>query len=910
MGLTVRGARDRLGGWEKSNRANWFSGAGQEARGLRFQQSIGLCFCESSGQNERGAASGDKAMSATHKNAVDLREEKSVHLWWMATGVLLVSLVVTALVSFNQYRQAQETAARNFDISCRQIELKVEDRLAAHEQILRSAAGFFADTDGVTRAEWREFAERQKVNQKLPGIQGIGYAQIVPREQLAERTQKIRDEGFPDFRVWPEGDRDLYSSIIFLEPFSGRNLRAFGYDMLTEPVRRAALEHARDNDEATLTGRVTLVQETGQDVQVGTLIYVPVYRMGAPHATEAERRAAIQGWVYSPYRMNDLMQGILGRPDLSGSGRVHLKVFDGETPSSESLLYDSQRDEKDNPSGAALMTRQIAFEASGRKWLLNFSQSVTADYKVAWLVLGGGTVLSLLLSGLVYSLSRINSQAKKLALRLVAQLSESEARWRFAIEGAGDGLWDWDVPSGTFFFSHRWKEMLGYSDEEIGSGLDEWEKRVHPDDLVRVKSDIQDHFDGKTSIYLSEFRFRCKDGGWLWILARGVVLSRDSGGKPLRVIGTHSDISKEKEAEQALTNVRERVETFFEVAIDFFFIADKGGRFVRVSRAWEEFLGHNHGHLEGALVRDFVHPEEVATMEAAFAELQENRPVTGFAQRCRSASGEWRQIEWRVKLVQGFVFASGRDVTEAMATQAALERALEGERQTLKIKSRLIAMASHEFRTPLATIQLGAELLKSYGDRLAPETVRQNLENITEMTSYMTNVVADVLDLHSSSTAFEKESLSGKELADFLRRIFEKRGPKDGRDNPVALEWDGAPLSVRVIPELLQRAMNNLLDNAFKYSPSGGRVVIRIVREEKTAAIHIEDRGIGVEAEEAPFLLDAFFRGANTTGIPGTGLGLSIAADAMHRMGGNVGHAARADGGSVFTLRLPLSEEA
>jgi len=133
-----------------------------------------------------------------------------------------------------------------------------------------------------------------------------------------------------------------------------------------------------------------------------------------------------------------------------------------------------------------------------------------------------------------------------------AVLRESEFRWKFALEGAGDGLWDWDVPTGKVFFSKRWKEMLGFAADEVGNGLDEWRKRVHPDDIAQVMNALQAHLAGSAAHYASEHRVLCKDGRWKWILDRALVVSRDAGGKPLRVIGTHADISERKQAEETL----------------------------------------------------------------------------------------------------------------------------------------------------------------------------------------------------------------------------------------------------------------------------------------------------------------------------------------------------------------------
>jgi len=131
-------------------------------------------------------------------------------------------------------------------------------------------------------------------------------------------------------------------------------------------------------------------------------------------------------------------------------------------------------------------------------------------------------------------------------------LAESEFRWKFAIEGSGDGLWDWDIVTNKVFFSESWKQMLGYADNDISNKLSEWERLVHPDDLNDALQAVQKHLEGKTPVYISEHRLLCKDGNYKWILDRGVVVSRDDQGKPLRAIGTHTDITERKLMEEII----------------------------------------------------------------------------------------------------------------------------------------------------------------------------------------------------------------------------------------------------------------------------------------------------------------------------------------------------------------------
>jgi diguanylate cyclase (GGDEF)-like protein/PAS domain S-box-containing protein len=146
-------------------------------------------------------------------------------------------------------------------------------------------------------------------------------------------------------------------------------------------------------------------------------------------------------------------------------------------------------------------------------------------------------------------------QVVPLARRLVEserKTRESEQRWHFALEGSQNGVWDWDLETNGVFFSRRWKEMLGYEEHEISGSLEEWDKRVHPEDKVRAYADIEKHMKGETAYYENEHRVRCKDGTYKWILDRGMIVSRDASGKPTRMIGTHTDITERKLAEETI----------------------------------------------------------------------------------------------------------------------------------------------------------------------------------------------------------------------------------------------------------------------------------------------------------------------------------------------------------------------
>jgi len=171
-----------------------------------------------------------------------------------------------------------------------------------------------------------------------------------------------------------------------------------------------------------------------------------------------------------------------------------------------------------------------------------------------WDMLGVGAALIAFAGAMIALIFNLREKAD--LKRSEEALRESEERWKFALEGSGHGLWDWNAETNEVFFSTRWKEMLGYAEDEISNKFEEWEKRIHPDDINRVFEDVQKHFEKIMPFYQNEHRVLCKDGSYKWILDRGMVLSRSENGKPLRMIGTHTDISDRKKAEED----RERIE--------------------------------------------------------------------------------------------------------------------------------------------------------------------------------------------------------------------------------------------------------------------------------------------------------------------------------------------------------------
>nr|WP_315253508.1 CHASE domain-containing protein [uncultured Flavobacterium sp.] len=356
----------------------------------------------------------------------NLRHIKNLNPLWKSLGILFVGFIITFGVSNYVNQDEVSQSQKEFVLASNEIKTKIYLRINLHMQFLINASSFFEASQLVTRKEWEQFNKFSTVNENFMGVQGFGFSAIVKKEQLKKHIQDIRKEGLSKYTVYPNGDRAVYTSVIYLEPFNERNARVLGFDMFTEPVRHKAMEQARDYKMPVLSGKVVLRQETQKDVQAGTLIYVPVYNKDVPLNTIAERRSAILGWVFSPFRMVDLMKSILGSSDLKDDENIRLKVYDDAIISQNSLLFDSHKNRIKNSSDTRIRTRKLPVLFNNKKWTLVFSQPLRSPFffSAKTLIIAiGGMIISLLLFALSYSLLITKQRAKSIAGRLSLDLS-------------------------------------------------------------------------------------------------------------------------------------------------------------------------------------------------------------------------------------------------------------------------------------------------------------------------------------------------------------------------------------------------------------------------------------------------------------------------------------------------------
>lgn len=523
---------------------------------------------------------------------------------WPAWAILVAAIFFTVMATFYVKSDVDIVARQEFVFACNEIRGRIVDRLKAHEQILLAGAAFFDSLETVNRHKWGTFVKRLNLENNFPGIQGVGFSLLIRPDHLAQHIQEVRGEGFPDYVVKPEGVRAVYSSIIFLEPFEKRNLRAFGYDMFSEPVRRAAMERARDENRAALSGKVLLVQETETDVQAGALMYVPVYAKGKPNDTVKARREALVGWVYSPYRMTDLMRGILGGWESEEVSRIRLQVYDGDNPGPRDILYDSQSSAPDGTSPTFSEEAHVNF--NGTPWTLKFSK-VGSDISLAkvWITLGSGTAISLLLFGLSMSLINTKHNAVQMAERLTHQLRESEAHQRNLVEHLPQRIFLKDENSVYISCNRNYASDLGINPADIVGKNDfsfhppELAKAYQADDRNVIKS-------GRVKDFNEVYEL---DGQQRWVHTVKVPY-RDRLGQVTGVLGIFEDITGRIEVEQALRLNEQRFRSLFETANDAIFILD-GPNIIECNSKTLQLFGYSDKNdIIGRTPSDFSPPRQ------------------------------------------------------------------------------------------------------------------------------------------------------------------------------------------------------------------------------------------------------------------------------------------------------------
>ena len=502
-------------------------------------------------------------------------------------------------------------------------------------------------------------------------------------------------------------------------------------------------------------------------------------------------------------------------------------------------------------------------------------------------------------------------------------LKDSQIRLRLALESSNIGLWDWNLQTNNVTFNGNWGTMLGYEQDEINNHLQEWEVRVHPDDLETSYARINKHLQGETDVYQNEHRLRCKDGSYKWILAKGQVVEWDADGTPIRFVGTHTDIHHRKQAELALIQVNQTLKKAQEVA----HLGNWSYDLNRNKISWSEEVFHIFGlppeqgepsyeeHL--TLYHPDDLPQVLEYIEAARLGISQQYDF-----RLVRPTGEIRYANSHLE-VEGCdgkitrMFGTVMDITERKQNEAIIRQTLSAADKANRAKSQFLANMSHELRTPLNAI-LGFTDIMSHDPKISTEQ-QGYLTIIHQSGEHLLQIINDILEIskiEAGKVELKPVPFNFPHLLQSLEYLFKMQIDQKGISFSLTSD-SRLPKFIKTDELKLRQTLINLIGNAIKFTPRGD-VSLRVNLKDGPSQTSLDassdslgiefiiaDTGPGIKPEEISVLFQPFSQTETGRAVKqGTGLGLAISRKFIQMMGGDIQVSSTLGKGTVFTFDI------
>lgn len=493
---------------------------------------------------------------------------------------------------------------------------------------------------------------------------------------------------------------------------------------------------------------------------------------------------------------------------------------------------------------------------------------------------------------------------------LEQRLRESEERLRLTVEGVGEGLWDWHVPSGRVVFNEALVAMLGYRLDEVEPSISFWESRVHPDDMPEVRRCLEAHLAGATATYACEHRLRHRDGHWIWVLDRGRLMDRDAAGQPLRMLGTHQDITARRAMEAALAEGEARIRAILEAVPMAVVKIAPDGTIGAANGAASALIG------DAPRMLDRLAPEDHAAWQAVHARI------------CTGEAAEWDLDLIGPDGTRHRVEASGvpfpmtgggtghlavlRDVTAIRAAEARLRR-LEAEAMRASRLGAMGAMAAglaHELNQPLGAMMnyTGAAAMLAGRAEMAEEE-RARFASLLDKASAQALRASGIVRRLRDFIGRADREVAALRVADLMEEIRAEALQRRDAD----IEIDVQPPALEIFGDAVQlrQVVANLVGNALEAAPPGAHPCIRIAAHRTEGGegveIVVRDDGPGVPPEVRRRL----FEPVVSSKPDGMGIGLAMCRAIVEAHGGRIWAAPALEcGGAAFHVVVPGEEQA
>jgi signal transduction histidine kinase/CHASE1-domain containing sensor protein/ActR/RegA family two-component response regulator len=780
--------------------------------------------------------------------------------------ILMLGFCFTLLVYHYFSKLTREQDSIRFQSSVQEIENQIKLRIETSITLLRAGTGLFAASHSVDAGEFERFVDRIELGKNYPGVQGIGFSRRFTRAEMPKVIGDARRARGDDFKLWPDQPvRDEYTSIVYLQPADSLNSAAFGYDMFTDPVRRKAMETARDTGRPSASGRVTLVQERNvQNKQWGFLIYVPVYENKQPLATVSERRAALLGYIYSPYRIDDFLKPVTEERTHD----VAFHVFDGLESKPENLLTVAPNEAPEAP----LFYDERVLDVAGHKWTLTYATKPSFVQGSGQPLLKYTVIIGILLSLLFAAVTRAEISARARAERAAEEVKGSEATIRQTLterEHAEEAL----------------REASHALNEANQRALLEYERM-----LERIKGLAQTL--GTARELTAVFR-GLREFTNVSVPCNGFFVSLYDPVRDVRTAcygwadGDELDVSALPPMSVTTLGPNSRAVRTGEVIITNNYMQTQRGR-------PHVIVGPDNGlRPESSMaVPMAVMGRIVGTIEVQSYQANVYRPEHATA----------------MSMAANLTAVAIENVRLLKLERTAREAAEESNR----LKDEFLATVSHELRTPLTAI-LGWSRMLEGGD-LDDSIVQQAVETIGRNARAQAQIVDDILDVSRIITGNLYLELQPMEVIPVIENAINVIRPTaDAKGIRIETYFNAKPAMISGDANRLQQVVWNLLSNAVKFTESGGRVCVKVLPVGSAVEISVSDTGQGISPEFLPYVFERFTQADSTTTRQhgGLGLGLAIARHLVEIHGGSIKAESLGQGrGATFRIRLPVVDAA
>ncbi|MGV3587573.1 MAG: CHASE domain-containing protein [Adhaeribacter sp.] len=581
--------------------------------------------------------------------------------------LLFLGATIFSYFYFKQRREADLKTRFNTKVS--QAEEQVKRRANHYIQVLKGAKALFTASSEIKREEWKNYIEALEVYKSYPGIQGIGFSEVIRPENLQDHIRQVRAEGFPDYTVTPAGNRPVYTAIVYIEPFTGRNLRAFGFDMFSEPIRRQAMEQARDTGQPVLSRKVILVQEDGNEVQPGFLLYLPVYQHEILPPSVADRRRLLKGYVYSPFRAGDLMKNVLS-DDFEGFA---IQIYDGLIKDGAHLLY--SRNPNQGPvrrAGRADLSREIKINLANNTWTVVFTAQpafTEIHSRIPEIMLVGGTVISLLIFFAFWSVAtrrRSNKVRQTITDNATGALfMMNEKGYCTFMNPAAEAMTGFTMAEIQekplhYLIHHHRPDGTPYPMEECPI-----DRALPTNNLVRAHQDV----------------FIRKDGTYFPVTCAASPIFQN--GIPIATVIEVKDLTEEKKTQAALEYQHRVTNTIAENATVALFMMNADGYCTFMNPMAEEMTGFSFAEMQQQPLHNLIHRHQPDGAPFPMEEcplckaLKENKVLRGHEDVFIRKNGTFFNVSCSATPVfeQGtlaYMVLEIRDVTEERQAQSAI----------------------------------------------------------------------------------------------------------------------------------------------------------------------------------------------------------------------------------------------